>query len=331
MNPFRFTTVLKTPLWGGTDIVQLKGLANYATVGESWEISAVAGSETVVVGGECAGYTLRQLAERYGADFLGRKNFERYGLEFPLLIKFLSTAAKLSIQVHPDDDMAREEEGEPFGKTECWYVVKASPKADLYCGFQQSTTLATYEQLLSEGRLTDALAHYRTQRGDAFYIPSGQIHCIGAGNLIIEVQQTSDVTYRVYDFERRDASGRLRELHTEKARRALKCDLPKFYHTHYDAPHNVRVSLERHPQFTTNLYHVDAAIRADFSTLDSFVILVAFEGAAVLTDHEGFSTTLKAGETILFPATTPFVDIRPLEGRLFSCIETYVEAFEEEA
>lgn len=325
MNPFRFTTVLKTPLWGGTDIVQLKGLKNYATVGESWEISAVSGNETVVKGGPYAGMTLSQLIEKLGADFVGAKNLERFGANFPILVKFLSTAAKLSIQLHPDDAMAQKEEGQPFGKNECWYVVKTTADAELYCGFQQPTSLETYEQLMQQGRLTTALAHYRTQRGDAFYIPSGQIHCIGAGNFLIEVQQTSDTTYRVYDFERRDAAGQLRELHTEKARRALKCDLPKFHHTHYDAPHNERVKLEQHPEFSTNVYHVDRAIRADFSSLDSFVILVAFEGAAVLTDHEGYSTTLSAGETLLFPATTQFVDIRPLDGQLFSCIETYVE------
>ena len=179
--------------------------------------------------------------------------------------------------------------------------------------------------MTQQGQLPGLLARYETRPGDAFFIPAGQIHCIGANNFIIEIQQPSDVTYRVHDFDRRDAQGNLRQLHTEKARRALRFDESAHHHTHYAPQHNTRIPLEQHPEFTTALYRIDTAYRIDYCKLDSFVILIAFEGAARLTDNENNTTLLRAGETLLYPATTQFVDVVPLEPT-FSCIETYVDA-----
>jgi phosphomannose isomerase type I len=325
LGPFRFTYFLKSTLWGGRDIVELKKIDGYYTVGESWEISPLPHNESLVVGGPYDGLPLHQLIEQLREKLVGRNNFERFGNRFPLLVKFLSTAADLSIQVHPDNEMAQEEEGEANGKSECWYVVKTGQDAALYCGFNRTVDLKTYDSATKQGQLPGLLARYETRPGDAFFIPAGQIHCIGANNFIIEIQQPSDVTYRVHDFDRRDAQGNLRQLHTEKARRALRFGESAHHHTHYAPQHNTRIPLEQHPEFTTALYRIDTAYRIDYHLLDSFVILIAFEGAARLTDNENNTTLLRAGETLLYPATTQFVDVVPLEPT-FSCIETFVDA-----
>lgn len=325
MAPFRFTYILKTPLWGGRDIVELKKLDDYYTVGESWEISPLPHNESQVVGGDFDGMPLHRLIDQLGPALVGRQNFERFGNQFPLLVKFLSTAADLSIQVHPDNAMAQAVEGEANGKSECWYVVKTGPKASLYCGFDRNIDLKAYDEITREGTLPSVLARYETRPGDAFFIPAGQIHSIGANNFIIEIQQPSDVTYRVHDFDRRDAQGNLRQLHTEKARRALRLEEKAYHHAHYNPAPNARIPLEQHPEFTTALYKIDAPYRIDYRNLDSFAILIAFEGEAQLTDDEGNTTLLRAGETLLYPATTQYVDVVP-RGTTFSCIEAYVDA-----
>lgn len=324
MKPLKFTPVLKTPLWGGRDIVALKQLSQPQYVGESWEVSGVPGDETPVAKGDDAGKTLRQLIEQYGADFVGTENLRRYGKEFPLLVKFISADRALSIQVHPDDEMAQRVAGKPYGKTEMWYVVQTHPGADLYCGFNRALTPQDYDNLMAEGRITEALAHYETRPGDCFFIPAGQIHSIGRGNFIIEIQQSSDLTYRVYDFDRIDADGRKRELHVEQAREALNFSTRSDHRTAYEPTENKRIELERHPQFTTSLYHLTRPLRADYGEIDSFVILVAFEGTAQVIDDRGNETTLRAGETVMLPALTKFADIRPCGNDRFSCIETYV-------
>ena len=311
MAPFRFTYILKTPLWGGRDIVELKKLDDYYTVGESWEISPLPHNESQVVGGDFDGMPLHRLIDQLGPALVGRQNFERFGNQFPLLVKFLSTAADLSIQVHPDNAMAQAVAGEANGKSECWYVVKTGPKASLYCGFDRNINLKAYDEITREGTLPSVLARYETRPGDAFFIPAGQIHCIGANNFIIEIQQPSDVTYRVHDFDRRDAQGNLRQLHTEKARRALRLEEKAYHHAHYNPAPNTRIPLEQHPEFTTALYKIDAPYRIDYRNLDSFAILIAFEGEAQLTDDEGNTTLLRAGETLLYPATTQYVDVVP--------------------
>ena len=294
---FKFKEVMKSPLWGGKDIVALKHIEGVETIGESWEVSGVPGDETPVVGGEYDGWTLKQLIEKFGADFVGRKNYEVNGTNFPLLIKFISADDALSIQVHPDDAMAQRVAGKPFGKTEMWYLVGAHPGATLYSGFNRDLTVEEYDRVMEENRLEDVMARYETHVGDCFFIPAGQIHSIGKGNL--------------------------RQLHTAEAREALNFKSKPDYRTHYEDRENERVLLESCPQFTTSVYHLTQPLRADYAEVDSFAILICYEGEAVLTDSEGNSTTLKAGETVLFPATTKWVDIQPQGAERFSCIETY--------
>lgn len=324
MSFYHFSPVFKTPLWGGRDIVRIKQLSQPECVGESWEISGVPGDETLVTTGPEAGASLRQLIERHGAAFMGQRNWERYGTDFPLLIKFISADSALSIQVHPDDAMAQRVEGKPYGKTEMWYVVDAHPGANLYSGFSRKLDLATYDQLMAEGKLTDALARYETRPGDCFVLPAGQVHSIGEGNFIVEIQQSSDLTYRVYDFDRVDTNGQKRELHTEQARQAIDFEhLRDDYRTAYEARLNERVLLEQRKEFTTSLQRLTQPLRTDYSAVDSFLIFVAFEGEATLLDNEGNTSTLRAGQTVLLPATTQWVEIQPTCSP-FACIETYV-------
>lgn len=321
IHPLKFKPVLKAPLWAGTGIVELKHLQGYATVGESWEISGVPGDETPVSEGPLAGRTLRQLTEEYEGELVGQANFKRYGTEFPLLIKFISADDALSIQVHPDDAMAWRH-NKPYGKTEMWYIIGAEPGATLYSGFRRTITPEEYDQAMADGTLCDLMSQHETRVGDCFFIPAGQIHSIGKGNLLIEVQQSSDLTYRVFDFNRRDAQGNLRELHTALAREALNFKARDEYRTPYEDRDNAVVELERHPEFTTNVMHLTESLEHDLSAIDSFVILVAYEGEATLTAGD-YTTTLRAGESIFLPACTEKVTLTPTKGR-FSCIETYV-------
>ncbi|MCQ2266300.1 MAG: class I mannose-6-phosphate isomerase [Bacteroidaceae bacterium] len=321
LTPLKFSPVLKAPLWAGRGIVDLKRLKGYATVGESWEISGVPGDETLVSEGIHKGRTLRQLTEEFEGELVGRANFKRYGTEFPLLIKFISADGDLSIQVHPDDAMAWRH-GKPYGKTEMWYIIGTEPGATLYSGFSHDLTPEEYDQIMAEGTLCDHMAQHETQVGDCFFIPAGQIHSIGSGNLLIEVQQSSDLTYRVFDFNRRDADGNLRELHTELAREALNFKARAEYRTQYEDSDNTPVLLEKHPEFTTSVLHLTEPMERDLSEIDSFVILVCYEGRAAL-HAEGYDTTLRAGESILLPACTQQLTLTPTTER-FSCIETYV-------
>lgn len=328
MTPFRFTPLLKTPLWGGRDIVAVKGITNHKTVGESWEISGLKGEETIVSEGPDTGKNLVQLIEQYGAALMGAENLQRYGKDFPLLIKFISAAQPLSIQVHPDDEMAQKLENAPYGKSEMWYVVDTHEGASLYNGFKETLSLEAFDQATAEHRLSEHLARYNTQAGDCFFIPAGQIHSIGSGNFIIEIQQSCNLVYRVCDFNRVDANGQKRELHLEQARKALNFETRSDYQSHYTPRENERILLEQHAEFTTGLYHLTQPLRADYSHLDSFVIFIAFAGTARLTDGHGHSLTLRAGESILFPAENAFVDIEPIGETRFSCIETYVDPSE---
>lgn len=325
MTPFRFTPLLKTPLWGGRDIVTLKGITDHDTVGESWEISGLTGEETLVCEGPDTGKSIPQLIREYGAALMGADNLRRFGNEFPLLIKFISAAEPLSIQVHPDDAMAQQLENAPYGKSEMWYVVDTHEGAHLYNGFLQDLTPETFDQAVAEGRLPETIARFETRPGDCFFIPAGRIHSIGSGNFIIEIQQSCNLVYRVSDFDRRDANGNLRELHLEQSRQALHFEATTDQRTAYEMRENERVLLEEHDVFTTSVYHLTQPLRADHTRLDSFVIFIAYSGAARLTDAEGNSLILRAGETVLFPAANAFVDIAPIGEARFSCIETYVD------
>ena len=217
MKPFRFTPILKSLIWGGDKIAPYKGIeTTQANIGESWELSGVAGDESVVAEGEYAGYTLPQLIAELKERLVGKSVYERFGTEFPLLVKFIDARADLSIQVHPDDALAQMRHGK-HGKTEMWYVVGADRGAHLKAGFSQKITPEEYERRVADNTLTDVLCDYAVQPGDLFFLPAGRVHAICAGSFVAEIQQTSDVTYRIYDYGRLGKDGKPRELHTELA------------------------------------------------------------------------------------------------------------------
>lgn len=321
MKALQFECLLKTTIWGGEEVTQLKQLDNAPKqVGESWEISGVPGNETPVCCGEYKGRTLQQLIEEFGASLVGQRNLERYGTTFPLLIKFISAAQDLSIQVHPDDAMANRM-GHPYGKTEMWYIVRTQPGASLCSGFNADFSADGYTQSLEDGTLMQHLSRHETKPGDVFFIPAGRIHSIGAGNFLVEIQQSSNDTFRVYDFDRTDAQGNKRELHVAQAREALDYKAYPEYRTNYTLQPNACTPLVECPQFTTRLYDLTETTKADYSNIDSFVIVIAFEGEATLRYDEG-ELTLKAGQSVLFPATTKGVEFVPGKDG-FKALETF--------
>lgn len=321
MKALRFRPLLKTTIWGGEEVTRLKHMAAAPEhVGESWEISGVEGNETLVADGEWKGWTLTRLIEKLGAELVGENNLRHYGSTFPLLIKFISAREDLSIQVHPDDAMAQRM-GHPYGKTEMWYIVDTAPGASLCSGFNADFSADGYTQSLTDGTLMNHLSRHTTHPGDCFFIPAGRIHSIGAGNFLVEIQQSSNDTFRVYDFDRTDAQGNKRELHVAQAREALDYKAHADYRTHYTPLRNAPVSLVNCPQFTTRLYQLDAPTLTDYSAIDSFVILIAYKGSAILHYDEG-DVTLRAGESVLFPASNSRVLFEPSkEG--FEALETF--------
>mgnify|MGYP000215868896 CR=1 FL=1 len=240
---YKFKPILKSTIWGGEKIVPYKQIASdQKQVGESWELSGVKGNESVVAEGPEAGTTLPQLIARHGAALLGKANFERFGEEFPLLIKFIDAQQDLSIQVHPNDELA-EQRHHSKGKTEMWYVVDTAEGAHLRSGFSKQVTPEEYAASVEDNTITDILADYAIRPGDVFFLPAGRVHSIGAGAFIAEIQQTSDITYRIYDFNRRDANGNTRELHTELAKEAIDYTVLPDYRTHYTPAQNCGVEL----------------------------------------------------------------------------------------
>ena len=315
-----FSPLLKTTLWGGDKIIPFKRLdSKLEQVGESWEISGVKGNETMVSGGPYDGMSLNALVAELKERLVGVDNYRRFGDEFPLLIKFIDARQDLSIQVHPTDEIAHRQ-GKPRGKTEMWYLMDSAPGAKLYSGLKTPLTPEEYKQRVDDDTICDALAQYEVSEGDVFFLPAGRIHAIGAGCFLAEIQQTSDVTYRIYDYRRRDKDGNLRELHTERAAESIDYTVSPDYQTHYTPRRNEGVQLVSCPYFTTAVYDLDEPMTLDYSDLDSFVILIALSGQATLTDDNGLTASLNAGETILLPATTGIVRV---EGTV-KFLETYV-------
>ena len=247
MRPLKFHPILKQTLWGGERIIPYKELASgLSRVGESWELSGMPGSESVVAEGPWAGSTLSELIGRFGAELLGKANYARFGQEFPLLVKFIDAREDLSIQVHPDDELARKRHGKS-GKCEMWYVLEAEPGASLLTGFSRPIAPAEYERRVADNTLTDVLNRQAIASGDVFYLPAGRVHSIGKGSFIVEIQQSTDNTYRIYDFDRRDAAGNSRELHTELARVAIDFESSEISRITYAPENNQEVRLVTTP------------------------------------------------------------------------------------
>jgi mannose-6-phosphate isomerase len=316
MNYFKFQPLLKQTLWGGDKIIPFKHLSTVMeNVGESWEISGVKDNETIAAGD---GRSLNQLVRDMKGRLVGEANYQRFGDEFPLLIKLIDARQDLSIQVHPTDEIAHRQ-GRERGKTEMWYVMDSAPDAKLYNGLKLQITPEQYKQMVADDTICDALAQYSVKEGDCFFIPAGRIHSIGAGCFLAEIQQTSDVTYRIYDFKRKDKDGNYRQLHTQEASESINYTVLDDYRTHYQPQTNESQLLVECPYFNTAVYDLTESMTIDYSELDSFVILIGMKGEGILT-IDGETVAFSAGETILIPASSQ--EVRT-EGTI-KFLETYV-------
>lgn len=323
LYPLTFKPILKSVIWGGSQICPFKGITpTEEGVGESWELSHVDDNFSVVAEGELANKSLDELIKEYGKELVGGKVMERFGSRFPLLIKFIDARDNLSIQVHPDDELAKVRHNS-FGKTEMWYVIKADKEASLYSGFSQQIDKEEYVKRVENNTIMDVLKKYDVSEGDVFFLPAGRVHAIGAGCFIAEIQQTSNITYRIYDYNRKDKNGNTRELHTELAKDAIDYTLYPDYRTHYKAHTNATVNLADCKYFTTNLIKLDTVMVRDFEELDSFVVYICMEGSATLRDSNGYEIRIHQGQTALIPANNKTVAIIPAPKAKF--LEAYIK------
>ena len=302
MYPIKFKPILKERLWGGT---KLKTIFNKPIetdiTGESWEISAVKGDVSVVANGDFAGRTLQDLIDSYPEELLGKHVHEKFGTEFPILIKFIDAREDLSIQVHPNDELAKIRHNS-FGKTEMWYVMQADKGAELIVGFNKDVTKEEYQKHLDNGTLTDIMNYEKVAEGDTFFINTGKVHAIGGGIIIAEIQQTSDITYRVYDFNRKDKNGNLRELHTEQALEAIDYQKKDDFKVSYSKSENKNNEMVNCPYFITNYLNLSSDFEKQIGEEDSFHIYMCVKGSGTISDGE-VELPICQGETVLFPAS----------------------------
>ncbi len=301
MKYYKFKPLLKTLIWGT----------------ESWQISGVPGNETPVadstesstscVSDGSPARTLNDLVREQKDLLVGQANYQRFGDEFPLLVKFIDAHQDLSIQVHPNDEIAHRQ-GKPCGKTEMWYVMESQPTAKLYNGLKMQITPEQYKTMVENDTICDALAQYNVHEDDCFFIPAGRIHAIGAGCYLAEIQQTSDVTYRIYDYKRRDKDGNLRQLHTKEAAESIDYTVLSDYRQQYTPAKNEGLVLVECPYFNTAVYDLTEPMTIDYTELDSFVILIGLKGDGILT-VDGEEVSFRGGETLLLPATVHEVQV----------------------
>lgn len=301
--PLKFRPILKSAIWGGEKIAPFKGITTDQTkIGESWEISGVKGNESVVANGPDAGLNLTRMIEKYGAALVGQRNIDRFGNEFPLLIKIIDAASDLSLQVHPDDELAKKRHNS-LGKTEMWYIVDTDPDATILSGLSKPLTPEQYKEIGSDPSLLDYVACHKSHPGDVYFLPAGRIHGIGGGNLLVEVQETSDITYRIYDYGRVDAkTGKPRELHVDAAKDAIDYTVYHSYKTEPSKPMNGVTDLVHCSHF--DVYRVDIDGEQTFYPAEdcSFSTFTCIEGELEITDDRGNTVTMHRGESVLIPA-----------------------------
>jgi len=311
LYPLKFTPIYKDKIWGGHKIKTSLGIdyGKLPNCGEAWMVSGVEGNPTLVSNGFLKGNELNELVEVYMEDLVGDKVFDEFGNEFPLLIKFIDANDWLSIQVHPDDELAAKRKI-GSGKTEMWYILEADKDAQLIAGFNQKITKEKYLEDLENKNLEKTLNFEPVKKGDVFYIPSGRVHALGPGIVLAEIQQTSDTTYRIYDWDRIDAAGLQRELHTDLALDAIDFEYHKKYRTDYKEQNNKTTPLVKSPYFTTGLISLNKAIKKDYEEIDSFIIYIMLEGSLKLKWSDG-EETLSKGETVVIPNVIDTVELFP--------------------
>jgi mannose-6-phosphate isomerase len=319
LYPLKFEPILKERIWGGQ---KLKSLLNKNStspnIGESWELSDVGGDTSIVSNGNLKGQSLKELLNIYGKDLVGHKNYKIFGNKFPLLIKFIDAKDDLSIQLHPNDELAAKRHNS-FGKTEMWYIMQAEKDSNLIVGFNQKVTPELYLKHLENKTLPEILNYEKVTSGDTYFIEVGRIHAIGAGVLLAEIQQTSDVTYRIYDWDRKDAQGNERELHNDLALDAIDFDMENDFKVQYSKSKNQSNEMVNCPYFKTNYLHLIEAIQKE-NNHNSFIIYICVEGCANIIT-ENYTETIKKGETVLIPAAIDSFEITAENAKL---LEVYV-------
>lgn len=319
--PIKFRPILQDKIWGGSKLKDyLNKDTNRNRVGESWEISGVEGNVSVVDNGSEKGRTLKDLIHSHKGDLVGNKIYEQFGDDFPLLIKFIDARTDLSVQLHPNDELAKQRHNS-FGKTEMWYVLQADEGAKLNIGFKKSLDKREYLDHLENGKITDLLNFEEVKKGDSVFINTGKVHAIGGGVLLAEIQQTSDITYRIYDWDRLDDEGNSRELHTALALDAIDFEKKDDYKLTYEKKKNTSSEIASCEYFTTNYLPVQGKVKKDYSSLDSFVIYMCVDGKCKIS-LEGSAEELQKGESILIPASSKKV---LLEAEHAEMLEVYIE------
>ena len=299
-EPLFFEPYLKSVIWGGSKIAAYKGIvSDEAQIGESWEISEVPGHESVVADGEYNGMNLSELIARYGVELLGAKVYRRYGGKFPLLVKIIDACDNLSVQVHPDDELAMKRHGS-LGKTEMWYIIDSDPGSKIYAGLSKEITPEEYVKSVERNEFAELLAVHESEKGDVFFLPAGRVHAIGAGNLLAEIQESSDVTYRIYDYDRRDASGKGRELHTSQAKDAIDYKVYADYKSARPDDSVAECELSKCSHFDVRRFLVDGETLLTGDS-DSFTVVMCISGVVEVVCADG-SRQICQGTTVLVPA-----------------------------
>lgn len=313
LYPFLFEPNLHTVVWGGQQLRPYKGLkATEEPIGESWEVSAVPSSVSVISNGAYRGRDLVSVIAEHPNAILGRSVTEKYNGQLPLLVKFIDAKRDLSIQVHPNDEMAQREHGK-MGKSEMWYVIKAEPGSFLYAGFKEKISPEEYTRRVADGSITEVLARHEVKSGDVFYIPSGRVHAICGGIMLAEVQQSSDVTYRIYDYNRPGMDGKPRELHTKLAAQALDYHVEKEYRTVYPNQADRAVQIIDSPFFDVRVTEMTGTFHRNLEKYDSFVISTCIEGdCKIHVRSTGDEVLLREGHSCLIPAAIADYDVIPM-------------------
>ncbi|OFX84337.1 MAG: mannose-6-phosphate isomerase [Bacteroidetes bacterium GWF2_33_16] len=313
LYPLKFKPIYKEKVWGGNRLNKVlnKPVSEDLKIGESWEISGIDDNISVVENGFLANNDLQELIEIYMGDLVGERVYDQFGLDFPLLIKFIDSNEPLSVQVHPNDELASKRHG-GFGKTEMWYIINAEKNALIYSGFNNEMDKDHYLHHLENKEFVQILNDFKAKPNEVYYLPSGRVHAIGAGILLTEIQQTSDITYRIYDWDRTDENGNSRELHTDLATDAI--DFKKYtnYKIDYSLVKNQSSKIISNKYFQTNIIDFDKTIEKDYITLDSFVILMCIDGDFDLIYYDNERIHVKKGETILIPAVIEQIILKPV-------------------
>lgn len=322
LYPLKFKPIFKDKIWGGRKIKEQLGVdyGSLPNCGEMWLLSGLWEEQSVVTNGDFAGDEINDLVETFMGDLVGEDVFDKYGEQFPLLIKVIDANNWLSVQVHPDDELAEKRElGN--GKTEMWYVMQADPGAELVSGFNCEMNRMKYIRVMKDNAIESVLNHEPVAKGDVFYIPAGRVHALGPGIMVAEIQQTSDVTYRIYDWDRIDLAGMRRELHIPQSLDAIDFDPVENYKTPYASQQNKTVQLIDSPYFTTSMLQLQGEMAKDYSELDSFVLLMPVEGKISL-EWENGSVFVSIGEVVLIPNVIDKVIIKAQD--LSKILEVYI-------